>query len=183
MTTSTQGPPPSDQPAAEQDWRGVAADNLAGDELTELTSARLATRSRRLLGDLLRPHRTAIKWLILIVLVENAARLSIPLLVKVGIDSGIPPISEDDNLKPLLLVVATVLMATLIQAVARNVFLVRSGTMGQEVLFTIRQRVFGQFQRLSPAFHDGYTSGPGRSRGRPPTSTPSTRCSRPASTA
>ena len=58
-----------------------------------MTSARLATRSRRLLGDLLRPHRTAIKWLILIVLVENAARLSIPLLVKVGIDSGIPPIS------------------------------------------------------------------------------------------
>ena len=92
-------------------------------------------------------------------LVENAARLSIPFLVKVGIDTGIPPISEDDNLKPLLLIVAIVLMATLIQAVARNVFLVRSGTIGQDVLFTIRQRVFGHFQRLSPAFHDSYTSG------------------------
>src|SRR3954452_3335236 len=170
MTTSTQPQPsdrpvaqPSDQPAAqpvaEQDWRGVAADNIAGDELTDLTSARLATRSRRLLADLLRPQRTAIKWLILIVLIENAARLSIPFLVKVGIDSGIPPITADNNLEPLLLIVATVLLATIVQAVARNLFLVRSGTMGQTVLFAIRQRVFRQFQRLSPAFHDGYTSG------------------------
>ena len=30
------------------------------------------------------------KWLMVIVVIENAARLSIPYLVKVGIDSGIP---------------------------------------------------------------------------------------------
>ena len=94
-----------------------------------------------------------------IVVIENAARLSIPFLVKVGIDSGIPPISEDDNLGPLLLIVGAVLVATITQAVTRNVFLVRSGTIGQDVLFQIRQRVFRQFQRLSPAFHDSYTSG------------------------
>ena len=41
----------------------------------------------------------------------------------------------------------------------RNLFLVRSGTIGQDVLFQIRQRVFRHFQRLSPAFHDSYTSG------------------------
>ena len=67
-----------------------------------------------------------------IVVIENAARLSIPFLVKVGIDSGIPPISEDDNLEPLLLIVGAVLVATITQAVTRNVFLVRSGTIGQE---------------------------------------------------
>ncbi len=146
-------------PATEQDWRGVAADNIAGDELTEATSARLATRSRRLLKDLLRPYAKAIKWLVVIVVVENAARLSIPYLVKVGIDSGIPPIREDDNLEPLLLIVGAVLVATITQAVTRNLFLVRSGTIGQDVLFEIRQRVFRHFQRLSPAFHDDYTSG------------------------
>ena len=167
--------------STEQAWRGVAADEIAGDQLTDETSARLATRSRRLLGDLLKPYATALKWLMVIVVIENAARLSIPFLVKVGIDSGIPPIAEDDNLGPLLLIVGAVLVATITQAVTRNVFLVRSGTIGQDVLFQIRQRVFRQFQRLSPAFHDSYTSGRVISR-QTPTSTPSTRCSSPAST-
>ena len=91
--------------------------------------------------------------------IENAARLSIPYLVKVGIDSGIPPIREGDNLEPLLMIVGAVLFAAITQAVTRNLFLVRSGTIGQDVLFQIRQRVFRHFQRLSPAFHDSYTSG------------------------
>ena len=52
-----------------------------------------------------------------------------------------------------------VLVATLVQAVTRQLFLVRSGTIGQDVLFEIRRRVFRHFQRLSPAFHDDYTSG------------------------
>ena len=51
------------------------------------------------------------------------------------------------------------LFAAITQAVTRNLFLVRSGTIGQDVLFQIRQRVFRHFQRLSPAFHDSYTSG------------------------
>ncbi len=38
-------------------------------------------------------------------------------------------------------------------------FLVRSGRIGQDMLLEIRRRVFRQFQRLSPAFHDTYTSG------------------------
>jgi ABC-type multidrug transport system fused ATPase/permease subunit len=146
-------------PTTEQDWRGVAADGMADDEMTAATSKGLATRSRRLLTDLLRPYAKAIRWLMVIVVVENAARLSIPYLVKVGIDSGIPPIREDDNLDPLLLIVGIVLFATITQAIARNIFLVRSGVIGQDLLFEIRQRVFRHFQRLSPAFHDGYTSG------------------------
>jgi ABC-type multidrug transport system fused ATPase/permease subunit len=146
-------------PTTEQDWRGVAADGMADDEMTAATSKGLATRSRRLLTDLLRPYAKAIRWLMVIVVVENAARLSIPYLVKVGIDSGIPPIREDDNLDPLLLIVGIVLFATITQAIARQLFLVRSGIIGQDLLFEIRQRVFRHFQRLSPAFHDGYTSG------------------------
>ncbi len=45
------------------------------------------------------------------------------------------------------------------QAVARQRFLVRSGRVGQDVLFEVRRRVYAHFQRLSPAFHDEYTSG------------------------
>ena len=116
-------------------------------------------RSRRLLADLLRPYSRVIKWLIVIVVIENAARLSIPYLVKVGIDSGIPPIQESNDLEPLLLIVGAMLVATIVQAITRQLFLVRSGTIGQDLLFEIRHRVFRHFQRLSPAFHDDYTSG------------------------
>ncbi len=97
--------------------------------------------------------------LVLVVLVENAARLSIPYLVKEGIDTGIPPIREDNNLEPLLFIVGIVLVSTITQAVARQMFLVRSGKIGQDVLFEVRRRVFRHFQVLSPAFHDDYTSG------------------------
>jgi len=153
-----QGAVPEQPDPQAQDWRGVAADGHA-DELTEATSARLAARSRRLLRDLLRPYSRLIRWLIVIVVVENAARLSIPYLVKEGIDTGIPPIRESNDLEPLLLIVGLVLVATIMQAIARNLFLVQSGRIGQDILFAIRQRVFRHFQRLSPAFHDDYTSG------------------------
>jgi ABC-type multidrug transport system fused ATPase/permease subunit len=141
-----------------QEWRGVAADDLT-EELTAETTVRLAERSRRLLKDLLAPYRAAIWALVVIVLVENAARLSIPYLVKEGIDTGIPPIKASGDTGPLLVIVAIVLVATLTQAVARNLFLVRSGRIGQDILFEIRRRVFRHFQVLSPAFHDSYTSG------------------------
>jgi ABC-type multidrug transport system fused ATPase/permease subunit len=138
-------------------WRGRTADQDADGADVEL--AVLPGAARRLLGQLLSPYRRLIWLLIGIVVVENAARLSIPYLVKVGIDSGIPPIREHDDLGPLLVVVGVVVVATLLQALARNVFLVKSGEVGQNVLLTLRDRVFRHFQRLSPAFHDSYTSG------------------------
>jgi len=155
MSTTTA--PPEGHLKEGQEWRGVAADDL--DEITAETSAKLAARSRRLLGDLLRPYRRVLRVLLVAVVIENAARLSIPLLVAKGIDVGIPPIQQDNNLKPLVSIVALVLVATITQAISRNIFLVRSGRIGQDILFEIRQRLFRHFQRLSPAFHDSYTSG------------------------
>jgi ABC-type multidrug transport system fused ATPase/permease subunit len=142
----------------ERTWRGVAADGMS-DELTEQVSGQLRARSRRLLGDLLRPYRKLIYLLIAVVVVENAARLAIPYLVKEGIDRGIPPIRESGDISLLITIVAVVLGATIVQAVTRQTFLVLSGRIGQDVLFEIRRRVFRHFQRLSARFHDEYTSG------------------------
>ncbi len=61
----------------------------------------------------------------------------------------------------LYTIVALVLLATIIQAITRRTFLVKSGKVGQDMLYEVRRRVFRHFQRLSPAFHDEYTSGPG----------------------
>ena len=140
----------------ETSWRGVAAD---GQEVTEHVSGLLKARSRRLLGDLLRPHRSWLWVLLAIVLVENASRLSIPFLVKEGIDRGIPPIQQSGDTTVLFTVVAIALFATLLQAVTRRTFLVLAGRIGQDMLFELRRRVFRHFQKLSPAFHDDYTSG------------------------
>jgi ABC-type multidrug transport system fused ATPase/permease subunit len=155
------------QPTTEQgtDWRGVGPeDPLAdterpaqagpGDEAPGAPGA-----SRRLLGQLLSPYKRVIRWLVVIVLVENAARLAIPYLVKEGIDRGIPPIQQSGDTSALFLIVGIVLVATIVQALARNLFLVQSGKVGQDILFALRDRVFRHFQRLSPAFHDRYTSG------------------------
>ncbi len=46
-----------------------------------------------------------------------------------------------------------------VQAVSRQVFLTMSGVVGQNVLLELRRRLFRHFQRLSPAFHERYTSG------------------------
>src|SRR6476661_8743235 len=145
-------------PAPEHEWRGVAADDL-GEELTHATTVRLADRSRRLLKDLLAPYRRAIQVLVLVVVLENVARLSIPYLVKEGIDRGIPPIQATGDTTPLFTIVGIVLLATTVQAVTRRAFLVKSGRIGQDMLYEVRRRVFRHFRGLSPAFHDEYTSG------------------------
>ena len=56
-------------------------------------------------------------------------------------------------------IVSVVFGATLVQAVSRQRFLVSSGRVGQDMLFELRRRVYRHFQRLSPSFHDDYTSG------------------------
>jgi ATP-binding cassette subfamily B protein len=144
--------------APKQEWRGVAAEH-SDDELTAHTSAMLQARSRRLLADLIRPHKRLLWLLLVVVLVENAARLSIPYLVKVGIDRGIPPIRDSGDSSTLFTIVAIVFGATVMQALTRQRFLVTAGRIGQDMLFEVRRRVYRHFQRLSPAFHDEYTSG------------------------
>jgi len=139
------------------DWRGTAAEQL--DDVTPQTSLLLRDRSRRLLWSLLRPHKKALLVVLGIVLVENAARLAIPYLVKIGIDSGIPPIRRGDGSATLIWIIVIVVATIAIQAVSRLAFLILSGRIGQQTLLALRRRVFGHFQTLTPAFHDRYTSG------------------------
>ncbi|MGI3779421.1 MAG: ABC transporter ATP-binding protein [Janthinobacterium lividum] len=137
-------------------WRGVALD--AG-PVDATGSKFLRVRSRELLGSLLRPFRGWIIAMVGIVLVENAARLSIPLLVARGIDDGLPPVMAGGSARTLLEVVAAMLVAVVLQSLGRVSFLRVSGRIGQDVLLELRRRVFTHFQRLDVAFHDRYTSG------------------------
>jgi ABC-type multidrug transport system fused ATPase/permease subunit len=155
-TTSNTGPGTGPGTGA-RSWRGVASEDQ--DELPDKVSVLLRERSRRLLGDLLRPYRKMIALLIAIIVVSNAAGLSIPFLVSIGIDEGIPPITRGSGPEVLLTVVGVILAAAATQALARQAFLRLAGKIGQSVLLELRRRVFDHFQRLSLSFHEQYTSG------------------------
>lgn len=122
-------------------------------------SAALRGRSRRLLRLLLKPHKRALWWAIALLLLQNAAAMAGPYLVMVGIDQGIPPINADGDASILIAVTAGFVVAAFTEYLAKRSFLMSSGRIGQAVLFDLRTRVYDHFQRLSPAFHEKYTSG------------------------
>lgn len=115
--------------------------------------------ARALLWSLLRPHRGAALLLTLAVVVENAARLAVPLLAQRGIDRGIPPIAAEGSTRQLSVIVIALAIVVLTQAGTRMVFLQWSGKIGQQVLLELRRRLFRHFQRLDVEFHERYTSG------------------------
>ncbi|MCG5431116.1 ABC transporter ATP-binding protein/permease [Mycobacterium sp. MYCO198283] len=143
-----------------ESWRGRLADTDPADDQLPIDESRPRRReARQLLGSLLRPYRFTVALLALVVVVENAARLSVPLLVQRGIDHGIPPIVSGGSARELLTILGGLAAVVGTQAVSRMYFLRRSGRIGQRVLQELRRRVFRHFQRLDIGFHDRYTSG------------------------
>ena len=126
-------------------------------------SVLLRQRSRRLLGDLLRPHREGDRAARrVIVAVQNAAAHGrSPTWSRSGIDAGIPPMLDGHGRRPLLIVVVVAFVAG--RGRRRPSPGARScrwpGRIGQDILLDLRSRVFDHFQRLSLAFHERYTSG------------------------
>ncbi len=137
-------------------WRGELEERP--DPIVDETVPR-RREARALLGTLLQPYRYLLGALAVVVVIENVARLGIPLLVKQGIDHAIPPLLAGGSVGALLAVVAALCGLAAVQAVARMVFLNASGRVGQRVLLELRRRLFRHFGSLDIAFHDRYTSG------------------------
>lgn len=140
------------------EWRG-RLDQTSDDDTPIDESLPRRREARALLISLLRPYRATVAVLAVIVLVENLARLSVPILVQRGIDRGIPPIAAGGPARELFVIVGVLCAVVLVQALSRMFFLRRSGRLGQTVLLELRRRVFRHFGRLDVAFHDRYTSG------------------------
>ncbi len=139
------------------EWRGRFDEPV--DDLPAGERAQYRRAARALLGSLLRPYRLVIVALAAVVIVENAAKLAIPLLVKRGIDRAIPPLAAGGSAGELIMVVTALCGLLVIQAGGRLVFLNAAGRVGQRVLLELRRRLFRHFERLDVAFHDRYTSG------------------------
>jgi len=161
MTTTDQNSRPdtgaSENHAAERDWRGIATEDV--DDLPSAAGVFLRARSRRLLGELVRPHRRQVRWLLLVILVQNLAWLAGPWLVGLGIDNALPALMDDGSVAPLIWIGSAMLLAAGTDAILRYAFLQRTGAIGQDMLLTLRRRVFSHVQRLPLAFHERYTSG------------------------
>ncbi|MFN8226542.1 MAG: ABC transporter ATP-binding protein [Mycobacterium sp.] len=144
------------------DWRGrldEIPDDVPAEDLPVDEALPRRREARQLLTSLLLPHRSAVILLAVVVVLENVARLSVPILVQRGIDHGIPPIAASGSTRELLVIVGILCVVVAVQATSRLFFLRRSGQVGQTVLLELRRRVFRHFGRLDIAFHDRYTSG------------------------
>ena len=139
-----------------QAWRGVAAEDA--DEITASMAALLRTRGRRLLQDLLRPHRVWCATILLLIVIANLAALAGPWLVGVGIDR-IPQLDHSNDAAPLIVVIVAFAVTVLVQAAATRTYIGAIGRLGAEVVTDLRRRLFAHFLRLPVAFHERYTSG------------------------
>ena len=147
---------------ARESWRPgrIAADDARRDgELSAPIEALLRKRSRRLLGDLLRPHRRAVALTAAAIIVASLASLAGPWLIGVAIDNGIPPLVKNGDPVPLLRIAAVFAATVLVQAAATRMFVTLTGRFGQAVVLELRRRLFAHLLRLPVSFHESYTSG------------------------
>ncbi len=137
-------------------WRGIAAEDA--DDISASLSAMLRRRGRRLLQDLLRPHRARVAAILVLILTANLGALAGPWLVGIGVDR-VPQLTRSHDLAPMLGIIAAFAVAVLIQAIATRAFIAAMGRLGGMVVLELRRRLFAHFQRLPVAFHERYTSG------------------------
>ena len=137
-------------------WRGVASEEV--DEFSASVAGLLRRRSRQLLATLARPYRWDIALAVLLISIRSAAFLSLPYLIKLGIDEGIRP-GARGNLNALVEVAGVLLIALIVNALANYGFLRLSGRIGADILFDLRRMLFAHVQELSLSFYERYTSG------------------------
>ncbi len=138
-------------------WRGVATEKA--EDVSSGLAALLRERSRRLLGDLLRPYRRAVITTISLIVVQSVAALAGPWLVGIAIDTGLPPLLHASDAAPLLAIAAAFAVAVVVQAVTTRMFVTMTGQVGQKIVLELRRRLFAHFLSLEVAFHEDYTSG------------------------
>jgi ATP-binding cassette, subfamily B, bacterial len=139
-----------------QAWRGIAAEDA--EDITASLAHLLRTRGRRLLQDLLRPHRALAGLILLLIVIANVAALVGPWLVGVGIDR-IPQLTRTHDAAPLAVIIAGFAAAVLTQAAATRTYIAAIGRLGADVVTELRRRLFAHFLRLPVSFHERYTSG------------------------
>ncbi|GAB2469930.1 ABC transporter ATP-binding protein [Jatrophihabitans fulvus] len=160
MTASTTVPTP--QPA-DDDWQGRLSEDAAlelkqQDDPEQRDGLALHAAGRALLAELVRPYRARIAAVLLLAFAQVAAAMAAPWLIGVAIDDSLPG-ARDGDYRSLTLVGIALVVSALLAGTLRSLFIVRTGRIGQAILFDLRRRGFDHVQALSVAFHERFTSG------------------------
>ncbi|MGH8960868.1 MAG: ABC transporter ATP-binding protein [Jatrophihabitantaceae bacterium] len=152
-----------ERPSDPSHWRGKLTPDAAEaarqqDDIVITGRPKLRADARRLLADLVRPHKRAIVGVLLIVLVQVVATMAEPWLIGVAIDTSLPHALHGDY-GSLVAVTVALAVSAIMSGILRSVFVIRSGAIGQAVLFDLRRRGFDHIQALSVSFHERFTSG------------------------
>lgn len=144
-------------------WRGRSEQADAERTSAELDDAeaikQLRSRSRKLLGSMIRPHKRSIALLVAILVGQNIATMATPILVMYGIDHGIPAITDRDDYSVMIAVGVAFAVCATLEYVCVRLYIAQSAKVGNAMLYALRKRVFWKFQRLSVSFHERFTSG------------------------
>jgi ATP-binding cassette, subfamily B, bacterial len=157
--TPSQAPAPTPLPRTTgQAWRGIAAEDV--EDIPASLASLLRLRGRRLLQDLLRPHRATVGLILLLIVIANLAALAGPWLVGIGIDR-IPRLTRSSSpvTGSLAVVIAAFAVTVIVQAAATRSYIAAMGRLGADVVTELRRRLFAHFLRLPVSFHERYTSG------------------------
>ena len=149
--------PTASPSGAPSSWRGIGSEQV--DDVSAPLAALLRRRSRDLLSDLLRPHRRAVGWTAVAIMVSSLAALAGPWLIGLAIDNGIPPLLKSGSARTLLVIAAAFAATVGVQAVTTRMFVTMTGRIGQAVVLELRRRLFAHLLSLSVSFHESYTSG------------------------
>ena len=148
---------------AVRSWRGRAetedAERTSAEATDTASVKQLRGRSQRLLGSLMRPYRKQIAWIVVLLLLTNFANLAGPYLVMLGIDEGIPPLTESGDITMLVIISIAFAVVTVVEYLSTRFETSLSGKVSQWMLYTLRRKVFAHFNRLSVNFHERFTSG------------------------
>ncbi|MET8691199.1 ABC transporter ATP-binding protein [Streptomyces bauhiniae] len=153
MTTTTSAAPTTDDDLPDPHRGPDSGDPFDRDLLPTPPGATAA-----LLRSLLAPRRARVALTVLLLLLQQAAAQTGPLLVAYAIDTAVPAVRRHDH-GPLLAVAAGYALCALASGGLQYAFIRASAWVNQDVLLDLRGRIFRHAQALSVDFHERYTSG------------------------
>jgi len=115
-------------------------------------------RSFRLLAALALPQKKLFILTVVLVLVSNAARVMLPVIIALAIDWTLPQVREG-NWGALGFTGAGYIVCAILSGVLLAWYINSAAKISQAMLLDLRQQVFRHTQRLSLEFHENYTSG------------------------
>lgn len=134
---------------------------VANEDAIKLTAEQrkaVRRRSFRLLASLALPQKKLFILTVVLVLVSNAARVMLPILIALAIDWTLPQVRQG-NWGALGISGGAYILCALLAGILLGWYIRCAAQISQAMLLDLRQQVFRHTQRLSLEFHEKYTSG------------------------